>query len=79
MIFTTYVPDAQLGLHVGFVHLAGLPSLASVGEEAPSLREMWNARVGDILGVPPTQRKSRGWMEEGLWDWEHCVGCRVNK
>ena len=40
-------------LNVGYVLLAGLPCLASVGEEAPSLTETWSAWVeGDTQREP---------------------------
>jgi hypothetical protein len=60
---------------VGYVLLGGLTCLASVGEEAPSLRETWNAGVWGYPGE--TQQLIGEWevgMGEGLWggggDWE---------
>jgi hypothetical protein len=43
---------------VGYVLLAGLSSLASVGEEVPSLAETRSARVGESLrGLLPAQKR----------------------
>ena len=44
-------------LSVGYVLLAGLLCLASVGEEAPSLAVTWSARVG---GYPEGPHLPRG-------------------
>jgi hypothetical protein len=44
-------------LSVGYVLLAGLPCLASVGEDAPRLTETLSARM---QGYPPAQRKVGG-------------------
>ena len=42
-------------LHVGYVLLAGLPCLASVGEEAPSLAKTRCATLGEYTrGLFPT-------------------------
>jgi hypothetical protein len=65
-------------LYVGYVHLAGLPYLASVGKEAPGLRDTLCARVG---GYPTcSEEKGRG---GGLWEGvtrrRQWVGCKVNK
>ena len=47
-------------LYVGYV-LSGLPCLASVGEEVPSLSETWSARVRDTKrGSSPYQRRKGG-------------------
>jgi hypothetical protein len=35
---------------MGFVLVAGLPCLTSVGEEVPRLAETWNVKVGDTHG-----------------------------
>jgi hypothetical protein len=51
-------------LSVGYVLLAGLPWLASVDEDEPSLAETWYAKVGDIQCDLPTQRR-RGRGERG--------------
>ena len=54
-------------LYVGYVLLAGLCCLASVGEEAPSLEEtLLSARVGGYPGEP-THWRSRE-IGEGLWE-----------
>jgi hypothetical protein len=37
---------------VGYVLLPGLPCLASVKEDAPSLTETWCARLGRYPGAP---------------------------
>jgi len=50
---------------VGYVLLAGLPCLASVREEVPSLPETRPAKVG---GYPLAQRKRGKRWEEGLWE-----------
>jgi hypothetical protein len=50
---------------MGYVLLAGLPSLASVGEEAPSITETWSdgAGGGEYPGYPqPGQRRRGGRM-----------------
>jgi hypothetical protein len=45
-----------------YVLLAGLPCLASVGEDVLSLTKMWCARVGGYPGGPhPLRGEGRGW------------------
>ena len=44
---------------MGYVLLAGLPFLASVGEEAPCL-ETWNVSLGAGMSSGPTAQKRRG-------------------
>jgi hypothetical protein len=76
-------------LKVGCALLAGLPCLASVGENVPSPEETWCTRVGVCVlggypgGPPLAQRRrgggwgkncGRGWLGVGKW-----VGCKVDK
>jgi hypothetical protein len=46
-------------LSVGYVLLAGLPCLSSVGEDGPSPVENWCARVGGHPGGPPPSWRRR--------------------
>jgi hypothetical protein len=46
-------------LYVGCVLLAGLPCLASMGEEVPSLTETGSARMGGYLGGSHSLRRER--------------------
>jgi hypothetical protein len=54
-------------LYVGYVLLAGLPCLASVGEEVPSLPETSSARMEVYPGGHHEVRREREGVEEGLW------------
>jgi len=45
-------PFHKLLLYVGYVLLIGLPSLASIGEEACSLTETRSSRMGEYPGEP---------------------------
>lgn len=48
-------------LTMGYVLLAGLPCLDSVGEDAPSLAETWSAKVGGYSGGPiHSEEKGKG-------------------
>jgi hypothetical protein len=52
-------------LSVGYV-LAGLPYLALVEEDAPSLTDTLQEERGISRGLPPAQRRNGGGVEEGL-------------
>jgi hypothetical protein len=54
-------------LSVGYVLPAGLPLLASVGEDEPSLTEVCCARVGKHPEAP-TLSEEKGEKGEGLWE-----------
>jgi hypothetical protein len=53
------------GLYVGYVLLAKLPCLISMGEEVPSLAETWSARVGRGAGAP-TCPEGKGEVDRGM-------------
>jgi len=60
-------------LFVGYVLLAGLPCLASVGEEEPRLTETWSNRAEDTQEVSThSVEKGRGegdgGQREGKWE-----------
>jgi hypothetical protein len=48
-------------LHEGYVPLAGLPCLVSVGEEVPGFAKIWSARVcGGITRRAPSHSEEKG-------------------
>jgi hypothetical protein len=53
---------------VGYVLLAGLPCLASVGEEAPSLKETCSTRVGESSEDPYHSVEKENGEGEELWE-----------
>ena len=57
-------PSQRLFLYIGYVLLAGLPCLASVGGDAPSPKETWCARVGGYGRLHPLRSRGGGGMTE---------------
>ena len=54
-------------LYAGYIFLTGLPCLASVGEDAPSLKNLLCQCQGLSWGPSLSEEKGRG-MKEELWE-----------
>ena len=55
-------------LYMGYVRLAGLSCLASVGEGAPSSRDLIYQGRGIHRVLSPSQRRRGGEMGDGVWE-----------
>jgi hypothetical protein len=67
---TTTTTTTSCYLYLGYILLASLPCLASVGEEVPSLTYLKCQGGGILQGTPPAHRKIVGRGKKcgrGLW------------